>query len=80
MPIANTPMIDYTIKFLRDNRIKDIIVYTSNNRDKIKAYFKKVPLLEGVNVKVFSTEERSRYFTLKFAEIFNSYEIVLVKH
>jgi len=60
MPIANTPMIDYTIKFLRDNRIKDIIVYTSNNRTKIREYFRRVPLLEGTNVKVFSTEERTR--------------------
>ncbi len=62
MPVANTPMIDFTIKFLRDNRIKDIIIYTSNNRNKIKEYFKKVPLLEGVKVKVFSTEERTRFY------------------
>jgi len=55
-------MIDFTIKFLRDNRIKDIIIYTSNNRNKIKEYFKKVPLLEGVKVKVFSTEERTRFY------------------
>jgi len=62
MPIANTPMIDYTIKFLRDNRIKDIIIYTSNNRSKIEEYFKRLPpnFKKTSNIKIFSTEERSR--------------------
>lgn len=68
MPVANASMIDYTIKFLKDNRIKDIIVYTSNNRSKLEDYFRKVNALEkkkkqsrSFNINVFSTDERSRY-------------------
>jgi len=64
MPIANTPMIDYTINFLRDNGIKDIIIYTSNHRNKIEEYFKRLPSPPGfkknLNIRIFSTEERSR--------------------
>ena len=57
-------MIDYTIKFLKDNRIKDIIIFTSNNRGKIEEYFKKIVSLErkkGTDIKIFSTEARTRY-------------------
>ena len=68
MPVANVSMIDYTIKFLKDNRIKDIIVFTSNNRTRLEEYFRKVNALEkkkkqsrSFNINVFSTEDRSRY-------------------
>ena len=60
MPVAHTPMIDYTLKFLKDNQINDITIFTSNNRAKIEEYVKKFAKKKSPEIKVFSTEERSR--------------------
>lgn len=40
MPLAGIPMIDYTIRFLRYNQVKDIIIFTAQNKKLIEEYFK----------------------------------------
>jgi NDP-sugar pyrophosphorylase family protein len=57
MPMAGTPMIDYTIRFLRYNGVKEIFVFSAQNKKMVEEYFKK---LSGPKIKVVSSEQCKR--------------------
>lgn len=59
MPLAGIPMIDYTIRFLRYNQVKEIFVFTAQNKKLIEDYFKNVKNT-GAKVKVIAGEQCKR--------------------
>lgn len=38
LPLANTPLIEYTLEFLDMNGVQEVIIYTSNHTDQIESY------------------------------------------
>jgi len=42
MPLANIPMIDYTLEFLIAGGVQDVIIVTSSHAEKIEQYLKSV--------------------------------------
>lgn len=65
MPLANIPMIDYAIKFLRMNNVKDIIIFASANKKKIEEYFtfkkkEKELIFQDCKITVKSSEQCNR--------------------
>ena len=59
MPLANVPMIDYTIKFLRNNGVKSIFIFATSHKKTIDNYFRNVKF-QGVDIKVISSEQCQR--------------------
>lgn len=43
LPLANTPLIEYTLEFLDMNGVEDVIVYTGNHTDQIESYINEHP-------------------------------------
>ncbi|KUI72299.1 putative translation initiation factor eIF-2B subunit epsilon [Cytospora mali] len=43
LPLANTPLIEYTLEFLDMNGVEDVIIYTGNHTDQIEDYINRSP-------------------------------------
>ncbi|KAJ0115874.1 hypothetical protein J7T55_004043 [Diaporthe amygdali] len=43
LPLANTPLIEYTLEFLDMNGVEDVIIYTGNHTDQIESYINEHP-------------------------------------
>ena len=40
LPLANTPLIEYTLEFLAGVGVEDVFVYAGNHTDKVEEYLK----------------------------------------
>ncbi|ROW01776.1 hypothetical protein VPNG_07807 [Cytospora leucostoma] len=43
LPLANTPLIEYTLELLEMNGVEDVIVYTGNHTDQVEDYINRSP-------------------------------------
>lgn len=43
LPLANTPLIEYTLEFLDMNGVQEVIIYTSNHTDQIESFIHEHP-------------------------------------
>ena len=44
LPLANTPLIEYTCEFLANAGVEEVILYCGNHTDQVEEYFTCVPI------------------------------------